>query len=81
LKAFWIYSNAKPPKTHDLKQLLDFCENIDSSFTKITLACTRLTDYGIQPRYPLEIDITNGDTVLALQDCEVIFDFVNGKIM
>ena len=80
LKAFWIYSGVRPQKTHDLKQLCEFCENIDNSFTEIMLACIRLTDYGIQPRYPMEIEITDDDTLLALQDGEKINEFIKGKL-
>ena len=80
LKAYWIFSGEKPPKTHDLKQLLEFCESNDNEFTTISIACIRLTDYGIQPRYPLEMEVTDGNTFLALQDSKKINEFVKEKM-
>ena len=34
LKAFWLYIDENPPKTHDLEQLRDKCEENNSSFKK-----------------------------------------------
>jgi len=80
LKAFWIYSSMKPPKTHDLILLRSECEKIDESFNEIADNCVNLNDYSSQPRYPTEIEITNEDTLLALQDSEKISEFVKEKI-
>ena len=81
LKAFWIYSNMKPPKTHDLILLRTECEKIDKSFDEITEKCVNLNNYSSQPRYPFEIEITEDDTLSALQDSEKIGDFVKEKMV
>ena len=81
LKAFLVYNGITPPKTHDLNDLRNTCRNIDDNFDEITDSCKRLTDYGVQPRYPMGDEITDGDTVLALQDSEKINGFVKIKIL
>jgi HEPN domain-containing protein len=70
LKAFLIYSKIKPERTHDLEFLRSECEGVDDSFAGVADECDRLNRYSSQPRYPMEIEITNGDTLLALQDCK-----------
>ena len=81
LKAFLIYSHIKPERTHDLESLRDKCEVVDASFNEIIEECERLTRYSSQPRYPFEIEITDGDMFLALQNSEKINVFVKGKII
>jgi len=80
LKGFLIYSEIKPSKTHDLELLRSKCENIDKDFNKISEQCVRLNDYSSQPRYPMEIEITDGDTCLALRDGENISMFIKEKL-
>ena len=80
LKAFLIYSGMKPPKTHDLILLRSECEKTDESFNEIADNCVNLNDYSSQPRYPMEIEITNEDTILALQDSAKINEIVKEKI-
>ena len=46
---------------HIIKQLYDICEF--------------LTLYGVQPRYPNELDITLDDAVKALDYADVVFVF------
>ena len=79
LKAFLIHSRIKPEKTHNLNSLRNECEKIDESFADIAKKCVDLNDYSSQPRYPMEIEITDGDTLLALKDSEEINEFVKGK--
>ena len=80
LKAYWIFSNMKPPRTHDLILLRNECEKIDKSFEAIVENCVNLNDYSSQPRYPMEMEITDEDTHLALRDSETISEFVKEKI-
>ena len=80
LKAFLIYSRVKPEKTHNLEFLRSKCENIDESFVEIAKKCVDLNPYSSQPRYPMEIEITDDDTSLAIQDSGEINEFVKGKI-
>ena len=45
---------AEPPKTHDLVSLCELCSEYDSVFEDIRKPCSRLSNYGVQPRYPDE---------------------------
>ena len=80
LKAFLIYSGSKPAKVHDLELLRNECEKLDKSFIEIAEECVRLNDYSSQPRYPMEIEIMDGDVVLALQDSQKINELVKYKL-
>ena len=80
LKAFLIYSKVKPARTHDLEELRKECKVLNESFTTITDKCANLNDYSSQPRYPFEIEITEGDAIRALKDCEDICAFVKALI-
>ena len=40
-----------------------------------------LTDYGVQARYPFQLDLTEADVVLAIQAAWHIAEFVTGKIL
>ena len=77
LKAFLIYSGVKPEKTHDLEFLRNECEKINKSLIKIADECDRLNPYSSQPRYPMEIEITEGDVIFALRDGAKIYEFIN----
>ena len=70
LKAYLIYLAIKPERTHDLEDLRDKCAMIDNSFDEIVEKCERLNDYSSHPRYPFVIEITDGNTILAIQDSE-----------
>ena len=52
LKAFCLYSDIEPPRTHNLKFLREKCEEIDKSFMELINECNRLNIYSVQPRYP-----------------------------
>jgi len=47
----------EPPKTHDLLSLCELCSEYDGAFEDIRKPCSRLSNYGVQPRYPDEIYI------------------------
>jgi HEPN domain-containing protein len=58
LKGYLIHNGInEPPKTHDLLLLLDMCVNIDDSFNSLLDKCNFLTEFGVLPRYPNEIEI------------------------
>ena len=75
LKGFLVSNNKIPPKTHDLPLLCDMCISFDESFKQLYDTCEFLTLYGVQPRYPNELDITLGDAVKALNSADLVFDF------
>jgi len=80
LKGFLIFAEVRPNRTHDLEMLRSACEEVDKTFSEIAKQCMRLNDYSSQPRYPMEIEITDGDMKLALIDSEYISRFVKEKI-
>jgi HEPN domain-containing protein len=80
LKAFLIYSGSKPAKVHDLELLRSACDKLDKSFIEIAEECVRLNDYSSQPRYPMEIEVMDSDTLLALQDSQKISCFVKNRL-
>jgi len=81
LKAYWIYKNINPPRTHDLELLRAECECHDDSFTKLHDACMRLNGYSTQSRYPSGIDLVEADMAAAVKDSEKINEFVKKRIV
>ncbi len=49
-------------------------------FSEITDDCLNLTDYGVQTRYPFELEIHENDMVLAIKSAEKIQMFVKHAI-
>jgi HEPN domain-containing protein len=80
LKAFLLFSGVNPPKTHDLNRLCEMCEDINEDFSEIALLCGSLTKYGIAPRYPYELEITDDDAKIALERAGMVSKFVLSKI-
>jgi len=80
LKAFWLYSDVFPPKTHDLEVLRSKCEEFDASFLNLAGECIRLNDYSSQPRYPFSLEITEEDMQMAIKDSKGISEFVKSLI-
>ncbi|GHT48627.1 HEPN domain-containing protein [Bacteroidia bacterium] len=75
LKAFLFSHGETPPKTHDLITLCRMCTAFDSTFQALESAVAFLTAFGVQPRYPHELNITDGAIVKALQFAEQVSNF------
>jgi HEPN domain-containing protein len=75
LKGYLIYQGVQPPKTHDLVDLNDRCSDMDERFSSLDKVCGILTRYGVQPRYPQEIEITTNDMQKALDCARQVKDF------
>ena len=76
LKGYLIFNGIeKPPKIHDLIELCNMCADYDSQFDNILDKCDYLTQFGVQPRYPDEIDIDGYGTKKALQYANEIKNF------
>jgi HEPN domain-containing protein len=67
LKGYLISNGINAPRTHDLPLLCDMCLEISGDFSELVDICEFLTVYGIQPRYPNEIDMSEDDARLALK--------------
>ena len=79
LKGFLISNEIEPPKTHDLIELHKICAEINNAFEELYDICAFLTQYGVQPRYPNEIEILETDAKKALQSVQTIIDFFKNQ--
>ncbi len=80
LKAVLVASNIEPPKTHDLIVLCKKCTELDPSFDSLAEACIELSPYGVQTRYPSNLDLSNTDMQCAISMCHLIDKFVRIKL-
>lgn len=76
LKATLVQFDKEPPKTHDLIQLCKLCCEIDAEFAQIADACIELTPYGVQVRYPSNLELDETDAACALKECRLVQNFV-----
>ena len=79
LKGFLISNSIAPPKTHDLQQLCEMCMEISDEFKDLKDICKSLNPYGVQPRYPNEIEVFENDVEKALQSVQTMIEFFEGQ--
>lgn len=72
LKGFIAFRGGEIRKTHDLVVLNHDCSQYDSIFDQVMEQCINLTDYGVQVRYPFQIDVENRDVKMAIEDARTI---------
>ncbi len=80
LKGYLCVSENEIPKTHDLMKLNRLCQNQDATFIEIMESCSNLTPYGVQVRYPNNIELSDEDVRLAIEDMEKVSVFVSSKL-
>ena len=80
LKATLVQFDREPPKTHDLIQLCKLCCEVDTRFEQLADSCIELTPYGVQVRYPSNLELDESDAVCALKECRLVQDFVCQKL-
>jgi len=80
LKAFLVSKGQEPPQIHDLAKLVFLCENENPVFGQIKQKCITLTEYGVQPRYPGNMQIIEEDMERALHFAVDIKTFIQEKI-
>lgn len=80
LKGYLIKNGNKIERTHDLVLLNNKCRGFDSGFDIIEDACIELVPYGVQVRYPYQLDVTEDDMISAIECAEKIERFIKGKI-
>jgi len=80
LKGYLILHDMEPLRTHDLRLLCKMCANIDNTFDEISQSCVNLTVYGVQPRYPFEIEILDSDMQEAVIEADLVMGFILEKI-
>lgn len=76
LKAVLVEHNLQPPRTHDLIKLNKLCSEINNDFKILFEQCANLTPYGVQVRYPNNIELTEDDMKLAIIDANIIYNFI-----
>ncbi|MBK1810776.1 HEPN domain-containing protein [Clostridium sp. YIM B02505] len=70
LKGYLIRNGNKIERTHDLVVLNNKCKVIDKSFAAIEDECIELVPYGVQVRYPYQLDVTEDDMTSAIECAE-----------
>ena len=76
LKGYLIHTGVmEPPKTHNLIFLHSMCLETDNRFTEISHACEALNRYGVQPRYPNEMEIMEQEMKKAIEYARCVRDF------
>ena len=80
LKAFLLFSDREPPKTHNLETLIDLCCELLNEFEIIIAECEYLNPFGVQPRYPFGLELTDDDALISIQKGREIVEFVKERI-
>jgi len=80
LKAFLVSKGQEPPYIHDLAKLAALCEDENPVFGQIKQKCISLTEYGVHPRYPGEMQVIEEDMVRALHFAADIKTFMREKV-
>ena len=76
LKAMLVYYGLEAPKTHDLIQLNKLCTQANAKFEEMVDVCIELSPYGVQVRYPANIELTSADMDCAIGECKKLALFV-----
>jgi len=79
LKGYLVSTDIRPPKIHDLYQLLGLCEGNDriSMFTEEAIA---LNDYSVISRYPGMRELTQQDKDEALAYAQKILSAIEAEL-
>jgi len=80
LKAFLLFKDLQPPKTHNLESLVDLCREQSPEFDEIVEECEYLNPFGLQPRYPFGFELVDSDATISRQKSEFIVCFVRKHI-
>lgn len=80
LKGALVARDKEPPRTHDLSTLCGLCAETDAAYDSLLDSCVELTPYGVQARYPSQLDIEESDMERALRECRKIFAFVEKRL-
>ena len=80
LKGWLIFKGKNVERTHDLVLLNNKCSAIDSEFKTIDDECFELVPYGVQVRYPYQLEVIKEDMESAIICAEKIQKFVMSKL-
>ena len=76
LKCFLVSKDSEIPKIHDLRVLCERCIEYDTNFSDIYEPSIMLTRYGVVPRYPTELRISEQNAKKAIEDAETVMSFI-----
>lgn len=76
LKGYLILKQDNVEKTHDLGLLNKRCLLIEPAFCEIENECLELIPYGVQVRYPYELEVNEQDMKSAIACAEKIQKFI-----
>ena len=76
LKGYLFFNDIEPPKIHNLPALSAMCAKINPGFMKFTKQCRFLNNFGVLPKYPNQLQITEEDAKTAIRFAEEIKEFV-----
>jgi HEPN domain-containing protein len=66
LKAFLVYKDIIPEKTHNLRYLNDLCIEIDKEFQNVTILCDYINRFSNEIRYPHKFEVNESDVNYSL---------------
>ena len=76
LKGYLFLNDVEFPKIHDLRILLTMCVNLNPDFANFRKQMIYLNNFGVLPKYPNELQITEDDAKNAIRFAEEIKEFV-----
>jgi HEPN domain-containing protein len=80
LKAYIVFKEEEPEKTHNLVLLCQKCMSFDSSFFEILKSCTILLPFAVAVRYPNELSPDDYIAKQAIDNAQKTYDFCIKKI-
>jgi HEPN domain-containing protein len=75
LKAFLYFQNIKPPRTHDLDELISLCS--DDRIESLRESLIPLNDYSVMVRYPSIESVEDRDADEAIKIAEEAFTIIS----
>jgi HEPN domain-containing protein len=81
LKAFLVFLDQAPPRTHDVVKLLALCQNFRESFSALEGPAIALADYAVEVRYPDDWrEIPTEEASEALLNATRVLSFVRQEL-
>jgi HEPN domain-containing protein len=72
LKAYLVFLNIVPKKTHDLRFLNDLCIEKDNEFQIVSALCDVLNKFSNDVRYPHKYEVNETDVQFSLNTVEKV---------
>ena len=80
LKAFLVFNDQEPPKTHDLIELVKLCNIYENNFLLMSPRCEFLAPFATRTCYPGTNDPDNEDIKKAIKYTAEIIEFIKSKL-